>query len=133
MADVNTSVYTEEEEEILNLTKKVRVDMVKHLVKDGMPDNPGFARVINEISGSLDTLINTNVANRIKHQDSANTKASAELVIAAIMSKKTTAPIPINRKTEIDDSIDVTVVPGQMEINPDKLNPSDFIESDEDE
>ena len=130
MPKESSSIYTEDEETILNLTKKIRVDMVKHLTKDGMPSNPGYARVINEISGSLDKQITDSANTRIKHQDSANTKASAELIIAAIMSKKKTLPIDVDRKIEMEDIIDVDVVSGQMEINPDKLNPSDFIDSE---
>ena len=33
----NKSIYTEDELEILNLTKSIRVDTLKDLVKDGVP------------------------------------------------------------------------------------------------
>lgn len=133
MANENNTIYTPEEEEILNLTKKVRVDIVNNMVKNGVPERSGDIRVLNEVSSSLDKLISDSANARIKHQDTANNKASAELIIAAIMSKKKDIPIQVNRKTEIDDVIDIEVVPGQMDINPAKLNPSDFIESDPDE
>jgi len=38
MSDAKTSsIYTEDEEEILNLTKKARVDTLKELIKEGVP------------------------------------------------------------------------------------------------
>ena len=128
MSEETNTIYTKEEEEILNLTKKVRVDIVKNMIKNGVPERSGDIRVLNEVASSLDKVISDSANSRIKHQDSANTKASAELVVAALLSKKNELPIVENRTLVIDDSVTVEVVPGQMDINPDKLNPSDFIE-----
>jgi len=123
----NNSIYTEDELEILNLTKKVRVDIVENMTKNGVPERSSDIRVLNEVAGSLDKLISDSANTRVKHQDSANNKAAAELVIAALRDRGNRKTTPVERDIVLDDSVDVEVVPGQMDINPDKLSPGDFI------
>jgi len=130
MADNNKSIYTDEENEILDLTKRVRVDTLKNMVKDGVPERSGDIRVMNELAGSLDKLVVDTANTRIKHQDSSDAKATADLVVAALMHRSTPTNTPQRTTTVLAKEITVETVPGQMDINPEQLNPGDFIDAE---
>ena len=132
----DNNMYTPEEQDVLDLTKKVRVDIVKSMVKEGVDKlRSGDIRVLNEVAGSLDKLITDSASNRLKMQDSENNKANAEMIVAAIMSKRDTNIVIDNSRTlEIsDDVIDIDPVTGEMDINPQKLDPTDFLPNNEEE
>jgi len=128
----DTGMFTPEEQEILELTKKVRVDTLKKMVEQGVPERSGDIRVLVELSSSLDKVINDTATNRLKMQDTQNNKANAEMIVAAIMAKKdTNVNVNIDRPSELpDEVIEIEVVPGQTDINPAKLNPSEFLPQD---
>ena len=129
------NVYTEEEQDILNLTKKIRVDALKELSKEGPITDTRVLRIVNELSSSLETHVNNTANTRIKSQDSENNKANAEMIVAAIMSKRdnNVQVTPDQRVLKDEDVIEIEVVEGQTDINPGQLNPSDFIDEYEDE
>jgi len=131
----DTGMFTPEEQEILELTKKVRVDTLKKMVEKGVPERSGDIRVLVELSSSLDKVINDTATNRLKMQDTQNNKANAEMIVAAIMAKKdTNVNVNIDRPSELpDEVIEIEVVPGQTDINPAKLNPSEFLPQDTEE
>jgi len=126
------SVYTEDELIILEKSKNIKIQLVDNLIKHSDPKDASYksvARVTNEILSSLDKFINDTANTRVKHQDSENSKASAELVVAALMASKTKVPLPENRITELPDHITPgEIVPGHMDINPAQLSPSTFID-----
>jgi len=47
----NNSIYSEEEIEILEKTKKIRLGIMDALTKDGIPTHIGTVRVLNEVLG----------------------------------------------------------------------------------
>lgn len=124
------NVYTEEELEIINKSKNIRLQIVDAMTKDRVPTDSREVRVINEVLTSLDKTVHDTANTRIKHQDSANKEAILDMVAETL---KQTA----KRRKEIDPStlvrevpteyLEIDTVPGETEIQPGRLNPTDFL------
>ena len=71
----NNSIYTADELEILELTKRKRIDIVNDMTKGGIP---GYKEVeiLNQVLAGLDKSVNDAATMRQKHQDS-NARADA--------------------------------------------------------
>jgi len=123
------SIHTDEELETLNLTNQVRKDVVKNMTKGGVPEKVGDLRVLNEYMNSLDDTVQRSTANRLKHSENENQEAVAAIVAAALTKTKINAAIPTTDRVidVLDEYIPVDIVPGETDINPNKLIPSDFI------
>lgn len=126
------SIFTDEEQEILNRTRKVRIDIVDNMVKGGVPDKVGEVRVLNEILGGLDKMVQDSAANRLKHEENLNNEGTKDMVsevVKAIALDRTKSMSvggskPVLEVEYIPDDTDV--VEGELEISPDSLNPDDF-------
>lgn len=83
----NTSIYTQEELDILKLTKEKRLTMVEDMTKGG---TPGYkeVEVINQMLTSLEKSVHDTVSNRLKHQDNSNKAEILSTVAEAIKSIK---------------------------------------------
>lgn len=83
----NTSIYTQEELDILKLTKEKRLAMVEDMTKGG---TPGYkeVEVINQMLTSLEKSVHDTVSNRLKHQDNSNKAEILSTVAEAIKSIK---------------------------------------------
>jgi len=126
------SIFTDEEQEILNRTKKVRVDIVDSMTKGGVPEKVGEVRVLNEILGGLDKMVQDSAANRLKHEENLSNEGTKDMVSEVVralavnrsksMLKGGTKPV-LEAEYIPDDS---EVVDGELEISPDSLDPDDF-------
>ena len=126
----SNSIFTEDEEKILEMTKRVRIDILKNMTKGGIPSNTAELRIINEVSTSLDKVVQDSASNRAKHNDVQNKEATNLLVAAALRSVREKKPEHVqNRIIELgSEHTRDNVVPGEMDINPMPLDPADFLE-----
>lgn len=127
------SIFTDEEQEILSRTKKVRIDIVDNMVKGGVPDKVGEVRVLNEILGGLDKMVQDSAANRLKHEENLNNEGTKDMVSEMIRSVALTrskqAALSDGNKPVLEAAYipnDEDVVDGELEISPDSLDPDDF-------
>lgn len=115
----NNSLYTEEEQRLLKLTREKRVNIIEDMTKDGTPSYKEV-EVLNQVLTSLDKSIHDGVANRVKLQDS-NNKAEILATVA-----ETIKQLKLNRakaKNEAvgdveltDDYIPTDIVAGEQEM-----------------
>lgn len=135
MADENNnSIFTTEENAILELTKKARVDTLTLMIKDGVPVKSGDIRVMTELATSLDKVVTDSAAIRIKHSDVQNKEAMVGIVAATLVAVSRNKRPAADRQVALPEHIDVSViVPGHMDISPTQLDPNDFSADHEDE
>ena len=133
MAD---NVYTQEELELLNRSKTIRMKIVDEFMKNGVPTNTSEVRVINELLTSLDKSVHDGVNNRIKHQDASNKEAILDMVAENIklVARRKREELPkIEITRELPDELnEIETVPGETEIHPERLNMSDILGDDND-
>lgn len=129
----NSSVYTEEEIAVLEKTKKVRLDVINNMTKEGVPNKTSDLRVMNEYMNSLDEAINKAATNRLKHEDNNNKDAIAASIASALLEIDNRRQDMTRARVLVmpDDYIPTDIVPGEMDINPSKLDINDFIQPDE--
>jgi len=132
MAENNNSIFTEDEIEILNLTKKARIDTLKTMIKGGVPERSGDIRVMTELASSLDKVVTDSANIRVKHSDVQSKEAMNNIVAATLSQVSRSKVVAVGREIALPEHIDVEViVPGHMDINPTQLDPNDFT-NDED-
>ena len=114
------SLYTQEEQEILDYSRKVRLDVVKDMTKGG---TPGYkeVEVLNQVLTSLDKSVHDSVSNRVKLQDS-NNKAEILATVAETIKQIKLDRAKAKREamevdTQLDDSyVPIDIVPGEQEM-----------------
>jgi len=126
------SIFTDDEQSILDKTKKVRIDLVDNMVKGGVPDRVGDIRVLNEVLSGLDKMVQDSAGNRLKHQENANNEATKDLVAEMIkqtaMSRSNIIDVELTTPELPSEYVpgDDEVVEGELEINPTPLDVNDF-------
>ncbi len=136
--DIGPQSFTEEDKDILALTRKLRVDMIKENTKDGyIPTRGGDMRVLNEIANSLDTQVMSVADTKNKETANKNTDDMFRLIAENIRQSKLN-DANSSGGPQIDIHLDGRItsdklVPGQMDINPDKLSVKDFAGGEADE
>ena len=129
--DANSGIYTDDELKLLDTTKKVRLDIIKDMTKNGVPDRVGDLRVLNEVMTSAESSMHTQVNNRLKHQDTGNTEAMLELVAETLKQAANVHTTP--RTTPVvlpDEHTTIDIVPGETDINPSQLSIEDFVKQE---
>lgn len=130
-------LYTEEELELLEKSKKLRVGLVDNLVIHADPTAKNYnstARVVNELLTSLDKTIHDSANTRLKHQDSQNVGNMADImagIFKEIHTQNANAP---KRETVIleDKFLPDNLVPGELSIEQPVLELKDFESKRED-
>ena len=138
MSDINNNtIFSEEEQALLEKSKNLRVTLVDNLIKNADPKDRNYgstARVANELLTSLDKQITDSATIRVKHQDVQNNEATADLVRQTLINSRKLKNTTGVRNLELDPSLKLdNIVPGQTDINPGQLDPSEFVETDEEE
>lgn len=128
------SIHTEEEEFILARTKEIRLKVLNKLTEnDRVPDKTSELRIMNEYMNSLDDMVDKAAAKRLKQDENENREAMAAAIsemLHKIDSKRT--PV-VGRDTSLPDiHVPIDIVPGETDINPERLKVSDFIDNLED-
>jgi len=132
VSDAQSSIYTKEELEIMGKTRDIRMAAINNIVLNADPKDKYYnssARVLNELLSSAEKAAHDAATNRLKYQSGANKEAILETVMMALKtvstSKQLAAPTDLTLRQEI---IDITVVDGELEIDPTKLLLEDFTE-----
>ena len=132
MSEQTSTIYTEDELVLLEKTKKIRVDIADNMTKNGVPNNVAEIRVLNEVLTTLDKSINETVANRLKHNENENKEALLDTVALALSNISKTKTAATDRVIDApEEYIPDDIVPGETDIGVSQLNPSDFINTDE--
>lgn len=105
----SNSIYTQEELDILKLTKEKRLTIVNDMTKNG---TPGYKEVeiVNQVLTALDKSVHDSVSNRLKHQEN-NNKAEILLSVAEMIKQ-----VKVNNKNNVrtnDEVLDLetTLIP----------------------
>lgn len=105
----SNSIYTQEELDILKLTKEKRLTIVNDMTKNG---TPGYKEVeiVNQVLTALDKSVHDSVSNRLKHQEN-NNKAEILLSVAEMIKQ-----VKVSNKNNIrtnDEVLDLesTLIP----------------------
>jgi len=125
----NNNIYTDEEQAILDKVKKVRLDIIDTMTKAGVPDRVGEIRVLNEVLASTDKMVVDTANIRVKKQEADNNGANADLVAEMFKQVRSRAAVAgVGKIPEISDAAKkVSTVAGELDINPEPLNPKDYI------
>lgn len=106
----NNSIYTQEELDVLKLTREKRLTIVNDMTRNGTPVKAGEVEVLNQVLTSLDKSVHDTVSNRLKHQEN-NNKAEIMLSVAeAIKQVKASNKNNIRGNDEILD-LEATMIP----------------------
>lgn len=129
IAKKDKELYQRDELELINLSKQVRGDIVKELVKDGVPTSSRDIRVLNEVLNSMDAQINSLAATRLKLKDVEDNTESRLVVremLEAIRTKKENLNNN-NREIYVPDSVIPTdIVTGELDVGKQELDISEF-------
>lgn len=116
----NNSLYTEEEQRLLKLTREKRVNIIEDMTKDGTPSYKEV-EVLNQVLTSLDKSIHDGVSNRVKLQDSNNKAEILATVAETIKQMKLSRAKAKNEAmgdVELtDDYIPTDIVVGEQEMD----------------
>jgi len=131
----NNTIYTGTEIGLLQKLSGIRLDTIDNMIKDGkVPDKVGEIRVLNEMITAAETNIQKSAENRLKHQDSMNKDSLLDTVAEMLkVISKTTASHTVARLTnELPDTyLPTDIVEGEIEIQPEALDPSKFLLGDQ--
>lgn len=130
----NVGIYTEEESDKLAKYSKLRDQMVDVMFKGGTPENNKDIRLANELLMAGEKSIHDTASNRTKHQDSMNKEAILETVAEALkaVAMNQIAVNSIDRNLDIPDQyVPNDIVEGETAINPEPLDPTQFLEEGE--
>ena len=124
----NNSLYTQEELDILKLTREKRLTMVNDMTKGG---TPGYkeVEVINQMLTSLDS-----VSNRVKLQDTNNkteilasvAEAIKQLNIQRAKAKQSNEVVDVDLA---DEYIPIDLVPGEQDMDQKQFSLDELRES----
>ena len=126
-----SSIFTKEEQELLEFTKKIRVNTLNKMVENGVPESTSEIRVLNELATSLDKQVNDNAANRLKHNDNNNKEAVLDLV-SELIKNSAIDKANANKATEVDrvipkELLPTDIVDGELDVGSQNLDPADYI------
>jgi len=124
------SMFTDEEKKTLTKLKDIRLDMVDHMVAGGIPDKVGELRVLNEVIGAADKTIVETATLRLREEANENNGAAIGMVTEMLRQARSDKQV-YSERGEIpklaSDVVNVSVVDGEVDISPDRLNPNDFM------
>lgn len=129
----NNSLYTQEELDILKLTREKRLTMVNDMTKGG---TPGYkeVEVINQMLTSLDKSVHDSVSNRVKLQDTNNkteilasvAEAIKQLNIQRAKAKQSNEVVDVDLA---DEYIPIDLVPGEQDMDQKQFSLDELRES----
>ena len=127
---MSNNLYTDDEQAVLDKVKSVRIAIIDDMTKSGVPDNVGKIRVLNEVLASTDKMIADTATMRLKQEDNANKGAAVDMVVELLkQSRVAQAKMGADYTPPVIDSeaTATETVDGEMDINPERLDPSDFV------
>lgn len=129
----NNSLYTQEELDILKLTREKRLTMVNDMTKGG---TPGYkeVEVINQMLTSLDKSVHDSVSNRVKLQDT-NNKTEILASVAEAIKQLNMQRAKAKQSNEVvdvdlaDEYIPIDLVPGEQDMDQKQFSLDELRES----
>lgn len=128
-----STVFNHEESRILNKTNKIREQIVDQMSADGLPTKAHEIAVLNQTLNDMDKQVMDKVKIRSK-QEEDNNKNKTITMVAEILGRidANKGKVMSNREIDLPDNyLPKDIVPGETEINPDKLSLSEFIRGEE--
>jgi len=130
----DSGFLTTKDQQMLDKSIDLRFKIVDNFFKDGDPTDNRDIRVINELLTGVDASIHKRAESRLKYTSVNNTGKLVDIAIATLKAKRSgkvddlmlltgTGTIP----NITDDIIDVEIVHGELELNPDPLDIEDFV------
>ncbi len=123
---------TEEDERILKKSLEIRERIIDSMTEDKVPEKGGDIRVLNEVLASTDASVLKLAELRLRddqnNNEVNNAERAAEILKAMASNANISDFIPGNNKKELEDNLieTVTVVTGELEINPPTLTLDDI-------
>ncbi len=134
--DASKSPIPVKHTEILNQTLSIRGDIINHMLKDGVPDNTLKLEVLGTLLNAVDDSVfkRTKLAmlQRQTELDGGKLDMIAEAIKKSYDTKATLPFASVSERRVPDGLLNITAVPGEIEIHPEKLDPSKFIRGYED-
>lgn len=109
----NSSVYTQEEQDLLQITKDVRKRIIEDMMKSG---TPGYTEVevLNQVMSALDKSINDAATIRQKYRDT-NTRAETLATVLETLKQITAMEVEAAKSNRvIETELDVTFIPDDI-------------------
>lgn len=128
----NTGIYTDAETAILDKVQNNLLMMTDNVIKNADPEKHSYKsdlRIVNEVYANITKNVNDAATGRLKHQDNTDREAILASVaetlkmVSANKAKGTVANLELQ-----EDVTDVEVVDGELSIDPEKLELSEFID-----
>jgi len=121
-------LFTSDEEELLKKTRKVRLDLIDSMTEDTVPTRSGDIRVLNETLDAMDRQILDIAKIKAKATEEDNNNKVTNMVVELLSRVSSNTPLARNSDISLpDEYIPVDVVPGELDINADRLELKDFI------
>jgi len=126
--NVNDGIFTEAEQELLELTKKARVDIIKDMTRNGSPTGARDIEVLVMTATSLDKQVNDAANSRLKHSDNNNIETTLNIVAEALKVVAKANMTEVTQLAELPIELDVDdFAPGENVIEAEVLSVDDFI------
>lgn len=109
----NNSIYTQEEQELLKISKDVRKQIIQDMMKGGTPSYKEV-EVLNQVMSALDKSVNDAATIRQKHQDSNAKAETLAAVLETIKQISNQEAIAARANKQIETELDATFIPDDI-------------------
>lgn len=109
----NNSIYTQEEQELLKISKDVRKQIIQDMMKGGTPSYKEV-EVLNQVMSALDKSVNDAATIRQKHQDSNAKAETLAAVLETIKQISNQEAMAARANRQIETELDATFIPDDI-------------------
>lgn len=109
----NNSIYTQEEQELLKISKDVRKQIIQDMMKGGTPSYKEV-EVLNQVMSALDKSVNDAATIRQKHQDSNAKAETLAAVLETIKQISNQEAMAARANKQIETELDATFIPDDI-------------------
>lgn len=133
--ETENGAYSQQEKDDLEKLKRIRMEAIESLIKDGIPVKVSEIRVLNELITTGEKSIHDTVANQLKYKDNDNKDNLNKLVAAVLLNTKTnTSGIGVRKEEPIltEDLVTDGILEGELNQGIQDLDTNEFIGSNDD-
>ena len=126
-------LLTEDENKVIFKTRDLRLQIIDNFIEEkGIPSRSGDIRVLNELMNSLDGQVLGMTDRRLKKEENNTNDNMLDVVKEVISNVQANLAIPSEKKLDIEDKfVPVDVVPGEVEIEYNEIDPSEVLGTEE--
>lgn len=138
MSDKNKTIYTPEEEQLIQQGLEYRQKMLAQAFSEGTPKRGSDMRIVNEILNSIDSVVNNSANTRLKQKDVENqtqVKASIVAILTEAAERRAkNVRANVEQPVVLDDTNieKPTFVPGEMSTELEDIELKDILGEDSD-